>query len=423
MNALRSAPGFTLVELLVVIVILLLLMGMGFLVSRDLLDRIKVQRTVYQVAQAFDDGRQAAASRSLVHSVFFNNVDPARTPVWVARSNRDGNGANDPDGQRTSAGDDRSEYASSRRGYAHSDPRQIHGVAQDPGATSTDWAGWRPTGSWTDEPRHQWMMVMGPWWDPIAGTWYQAKGGMPTHYDEPGRPAENQRYASVQVARMPDGRDRALPRGQHHPSWTGGIYGHPLTANGPGTPGWLPDAQRTLKYPYLDDPSLRPMWDPYGIALGGRRLFETGTRLMAPGDNPEWREAIRGNRDGLGIERSMVGYWLYAAPAILGGSDTQGQGGGGGVVGAVNNLNLYPSGRIGANHCNPNDTVPSAQAQGRPVAIIGIVGSRLKDARFANPRRSDGSADYDYARPAAQSFVVVWPTGEVRTGESPLLGF
>jgi prepilin-type N-terminal cleavage/methylation domain-containing protein len=436
--------GFTLIELLMVLVIIGILGSLIFLSTRDLLYEMKVQKTATTIVSAVTTAQQAAAVRRLAHSVYFNNAIDPDDPRWSLPMT-------DPDRPSRRYTRERvlSGWISTGGGFEVADHRIRQYNAQGlmvnafsgpfvlttMGATTPSWATleanngrgeaslpsdfpesvilagrWR---MWTSAPNQQFLMIMGPW-KSSTGEWFQAKGGMPTRKSNaPG----NNITPDIDEFNRPIGAHRENLTNNPGPLGKGGIYGFPLTADGKLPSGQASAANDTVP----TGAGLIPRWDPYGIALGPRLMFENGTRLLVPQDHPQFRRFARGGRahaNGPSLATATVGFNMIAAPWLYGGTRDR-SGSDFNCAPSVQNINAHPDGTLGVDGCDPQRLTAPRRFEwsyGNLTALIGIATTQVVEEPM--PDRMVGEAE-SYYQPRAITFVTVDITGMLSVERSP----
>ncbi len=265
---------------------------------------------------------------------------------------------------------------------------------------------------WSAEPANQWVMVMGPW-QSSTGEWFQPKGGMLSRKSTANPGGNNPDI---------DGDNR--PIGNHRENFSsamsvlgkGGIYGLPLD-----TDGRLPNSQLLAANNTVALTPVAPRWDPYGVMIGPRAMFERGTRLLIPQDHPQFRRFVRGARvynSGPNLSTAVVGYNHVAAPWIFGGTRNR-TGSDFNNASAVQNINAHPDRTLGTDGCDPQRlSAPRrfAWALGNLAAIIGIATTQTTETEMPDSAPGEPSV---YYQPRATLFITVDMTGMLTVERSP----
>jgi prepilin-type N-terminal cleavage/methylation domain-containing protein len=437
-----SRAGFTLIELLMVLAIIAILGSMIFLSTRDLLAEMKVQKTAGAVISAVSTAQQAAAARGLAYSVYFNNAIGPENPRWALAG---GSANTNPDAPSraytlnqilaarlgTNNGHDIRTFETSNVGLVSRvgipsgaglltplrgsiTDRGEAGLPIDMIQDDFDRGYWR---LWSSAPADQWLMVMRPW-QSSTGEWFQPKGGMPCRRTNRSNlntnPGSDDR--DLDSEGRPIGRHaEAIPKTSPMIFGKGGIYGLPLDAT-----GRLPAGQRALDDLVFTSGDPKPRWDPYGVALGPRVMFERGTRLLIPQDYPEFRRFIRERtyNDGPTLASTVVGYNHVAAPWIFGGirrkdADPYEN------SPAVQCVNAHPNSTLGVDACDPQRISAPRRfgwALGNLTALVGIASTTVTETDM--PDRIPGEAAV-YYKPQAILFITVDGTGMLTVERNP----
>ncbi|MFM2090572.1 MAG: hypothetical protein RLZZ127_1061 [Planctomycetota bacterium] len=420
--------AFTLIEILIVMVVIIALSGLVFASTRDLLYQMKVQKTAGAIVAAISQGQQVTVARGLAHSLHFNNsLDPfdprwnvtgagavwpgipaSVHPLWPYQTNdflRDRRW-----GSALAWGVVRNNAGLFAATSSPNFPTQFPvDLGVDPVTGNPRAADGGTWSNWTTDPKAQWMVLMAPWRD-ASGTWAQAKGGFPVWKQGGNWNSDN--IINVDANNRPI----AVTTKGHA---AGGIFGWRPDQAGQLPAGAFVNATRLT----IDGPPAGPGgpaitsphigWDPYGVQLGPRRFFETGTRLMIPQDYPEWRRWTEGGQQETGksypIASAQIGFLAVQTPWLFGGTDPFGTGWSYTSSVPAHTLNFFPSGRTSLNHCDP------AAEPGRPshafrTRLIGVATTRTETEAVPNRRSGE---PVDYQRPRALLFVSVRDFGEV----------
>ncbi|MFM2089855.1 MAG: hypothetical protein RLZZ127_344 [Planctomycetota bacterium] len=439
----RPRHAFTLIELLVVMAVIAILASLMFVSTRDLVHEMKVQKTTGTILAAVATAQQASAARGLAHSVYFNNaIGPEHARWGLGTAHADAPSRIYSLQQilsarvNTNTGSDLRTYNTSNDGLVSASgmvtgaglvtplkasitTRGEANLPIDLSMDDMDRGFWR---LWSTAPGDQWLMVMGPW-QSSTGEWFQPKGGMPcrltnrTNLNDPNNAGGDDR--DVDTWGRPIGRHaEAIPKTTPLVLGKGGIYGLPLDSQGRLLPAQQYAIANDDKAFITGDP--KPRWDPYGVALGPRQLFERGTRLLIPSDYPEFRRAVRdiAYNSGPTLASAVVGYNHVAAPWIFGGIRRKEQDPFNNSP-AVQCVNAHPDGSLGVDACDPQRLTAPRRfpwAYGNLTALIGIASTACTETDMPNQIPGEPAV---YPKPRALQFVTVDSTGILTVERSP----
>jgi prepilin-type N-terminal cleavage/methylation domain-containing protein len=382
--------GFTFVELLIVLIVLSILGGLISVGLGGVLNRARVQRSVYSFVQTTTLAKQLAIANRRVYTVTFNSAKPP------------GNTANTVPMSFTT------------------DARNYSGVGSyfgSPGNAQMHHSITAPAPLWSDRPEDQWYALMGPYQD-ADGRWWQCRGGMPTR-DMVTKKRRGQNEVNSDVGRASD-----------YGGQLGGCFGPPsidpqavLPGNTNSWDNWRYEVVR------IAEPADWPTawrWDPYESQVGPRRFLERGTRWVAMFDCPEW--AAMGSSAGDPTTSNQRNYgnltacfqWATAAHLTTGRSNAKNE------WAVTTSFNFYPSGEIDRNQCG-NAEAYSFSGQNfdqRAMGYVGICTNRTKPASFQAYNGNTGADDTSkslltYNRPVAMTWITLFSSGQVITGNAP----